>query len=99
MVPASMEIPPANGAAQDLRGPDFLNAPPRAREEVESSLLDFDEAKNFFSGYARAELSKRFNQKPLESKGFVEAMTSGDSLDINARLKRGLKADTLPIRF
>ena len=69
MVPASMEIPPANGAAQDLRGPGFLNAPPRAREEVESSLLDFDEAKNFFRATLVRNSASGLTKNPWNQKG------------------------------
>lgn len=76
-VPAVTEISSENGATQSSR----FNMPPRSDEEVELSLLDFEETRDAFSGYTREELIERFNPEPRRPKRFVEAITSGHPLD------------------
>ena len=70
MLTEIVKTPPASGAA-----------PPRSGEEVELSLLDFDEARDHLAGYTREELIERLNPEPLKSQGFVEALTSRHPMD------------------
>ena len=79
-VSTSVEKLSASEAAQNLRDPRS-SALQITQEEVELSVLDFDEAIEYFSRVPRNELIERFNPEPLQSKGFVEALTSRHPID------------------
>jgi len=84
-VSTSVETPSTSGAAQNLRGPRST-ALPITQEEVELSILDFDEAIEDFSRVPRNELIKQFNPEPLQSKGFIESLTNRHPIDSAAAI-------------
>ncbi len=78
--PALVESPSTRSVALDSHEPRF-NTSLRPDQEVELSLLDFDEVRDSLSGYTHEELIKQFNRESSGSEGFVEDMTSRHPID------------------
>lgn len=80
-ISTELETSSTSGTAQNLRGPRRSITSPNAREEVELSLLDFDEAIESLSRIPRDELIELFNPEPIQSQGLFDILANRHPID------------------